>query len=201
MYVKDYFISSSCYWILIMLVFRLLVWVNLFFAVIVIFSSNVLYSILSLVFLIVTGSLVLLVLEIEFLSFIIMLLYIGAISVLFLFVVMMLQLNKNNSKYLKMSLLSADGVLYKLFGLKLIFLGYYLNQKVSSVIHFISFQFTTFYYGSSYSVTNSFLVGGDSIIFLSLFTQKYYFFVLVGFILLFAMVGSIVLCLNQKNVD
>jgi NADH:ubiquinone oxidoreductase subunit 6 (subunit J) len=100
-----------------------------------------------------------------------------------------------------MSLLSADGILYMLFGLKLLFLGYYLNQKVSSVINSISFQFTTFYSGSSYSVTNPFLVGGDSIIFLSLFTQKYYFFILVGFILLFAMVGSIVLCLNQKNVD
>ena len=73
-------------------------WFNYFFAVMVIFSRNALYSILSLVFLIVTGSCFLLLLEIEFLSFIILLLYIGAISVLFLFVVMMLRLGKTNSK-------------------------------------------------------------------------------------------------------
>ena len=73
-------------------------WFNYFFAVMVIFSRNALYSILSLVFLIVTGSCFLLLLEIEFLSFIILLLYIGAISALFLFVVMMLQLGKTNSK-------------------------------------------------------------------------------------------------------
>jgi NADH:ubiquinone oxidoreductase subunit 6 (subunit J) len=38
----------------------------------------------------------------------------------------------------------------------------------------------------------------DAIIFLSLFTQKFYFFVLVGIILLFAMIGSIALCVKQK---
>jgi NADH-quinone oxidoreductase subunit J len=184
-----------------MLIFKFLVGVNLFFAVMVIFSSKVLYSILSLVFLIITGCLVLLVLEIEFLSFIIMLLYIGAIAVLFLFVVMMLQLNKNNSKYLKMSFLSTGGILYLLFGLKFIFFSFYLNKKLSNFIYLFSYKFTSFHYDSSYSFVNSLLVGGDSILFLSLFTQKYYFFVVVGVILLFAMVGSIVLCVNQTDVD
>ena len=42
------------------------------------------------------------------------------------------------------------------------------------------------------------LLGGDSIIFLNLFTQKYYFFLTVGFILLFAMVGAIALCIRKK---
>lgn len=167
----------------------------------VIFSSNVLYSILSLVFLIVTGCFVLLVLEVEFLSFIIMLLYIGAIAVLFLFVVMMLQLNKNNAKQLKMSFLGADGILYLLFGFKCIFFIFYLNQKLSSFISLFSYQFTTFQHEGSYSFVNSLLVGGDSLIFLSLFTQKYYFFVLVGIILLFSMVGSIILCINQTDSD
>jgi NADH:ubiquinone oxidoreductase subunit 6 (subunit J) len=165
----------------------------------VIFSTNVLNSILSLVFLIVTGGCILLVLDIEFLSFIIMLLYIGAIAVLFLFVVMMLQLNKNNSKYLKMSFLSTDGVLYLLFGLKIFFFAFYLNKKLSCFISLFSYQFTNFHYDSNYCFVNFLLVGGDSIAFLGLFTQKYYFFILVGIILLFAMVGSIVLCINQTD--
>jgi NADH:ubiquinone oxidoreductase subunit 6 (subunit J) len=167
----------------------------------VIFSNSVLYSVLSLVFFIVTGCLVLLVLDIEFISFIIILLYVGAISVLFLFVVMMLQLNKNNSKYLQMSFLSSDGILYTMFAFKLFFFSVYLNRKLSSFIGLLSYQYTTFYYESSYSFVNSIFIGGDSILFLSLFTQKYIFFLLVGTILLFAMVGSIILCINKTNVN
>jgi len=167
----------------------------------VIFSSNVLYSILSLVFLIVTGGLVLIVLNIEFLSFIIMLLYIGAIAVLFLFVVMMLRLDKNNSKYIKMSFLSADGILYALFGLKISFFIFYLNQKLSNFVNLFSYQFTIFQSDSIYEFANPVLIGGDSIVFLSLFTQKYYFFFLIGIILLFAMVGAIILCVNQVETD
>lgn len=166
----------------------------------VIFSTSILSSVLSLVFLIITGGFILLILEIEFLSFIIMLLYIGAVAVLFLFVILMLQLNKNHSKYLKMSFLSTDGILYLLFGLKIVFLIFYLNKKLSCFISAFSYQFTTFDY-DSYSFVDFLLIGGDSIIFLGLFTQKYYFLILVGIILLFAMVGSIVLCVSQIDLD
>jgi NADH-quinone oxidoreductase subunit J len=182
-----------------MLALRLLVWVNLLFAVIIIFSSNVLYSILSLVFLVITGCSILILLEMEFLPFIIMLLYIGAVSVLFLFVVMMLQMNKNNSKNLKMSFLSVDGLLYLLLTFKFIILGHSLNQGLSSLVSVVSYQFTTYYYETYYTLTSSLLISGDSMVFLSLFTQKYYFFILMGIILLFTMVGSIVLCLPQKS--
>lgn len=178
-----------------MLVLRLLVWVNLFFAVIVIFSSNFLYSILSLVFLVISGCFVLIILEMEFLPFIIMLLYIGAVSVLFLFVVMMLQTNKNNYQIISMSFLAADGVLYLLLTLKFVILSFLLNQGLSSLVSVVSYQFTTYYYEACYKVTSSQLIGGDSVFFLSLFTQKYYFFILIGIIILFTMVGSIVLCL------
>lgn len=167
----------------------------------VIFSSNVLNSILSLVFLIVTGGFILIILEIEFLSFIIILLYIGAIAVLFLFVVMMLQLNKNTSKYLKMSFLSSDGVLYLLVGFKIFFFIFYLNQKLTDFVSLFSYQFYTAHYDTNYTFVNFLLVGGDSVLFLGLFSQKYYFFILVGIILLFAMVGSIVLCINKRDSD
>ena len=182
-----------------MLFFKFLVWLNIFFAVMVIFSSSVLYSILSLVFFILTSAFILLVLEVEFLSFVIMLLYIGAISVLFLFVVVMLQLNKNDSKMIKMSFLSADGILYFLFGFKLFVFILYFNMKVSNFISLFSYQTIMFNYDISYSLVSPLMIGGDSIIFLSLFTQKYFFFILIGVILLFSMVGSIILCIHQSS--
>ena len=182
-----------------MYILKMLMWFNFFFAVMVIFSRNALYSILSLVFLIVTGSCFLLLLEIEFLSFIILLLYIGAISVLFLFVVMMLQLGKTNSKMIQMSFLSADGVLYILFLFKLIFFIFYFNLKISNFISLFSYEFNNFNHNMYYSFSTPLMIGGDSIIFLNLFTQKYLFFILIGIILLFSMVGSIVLCVNQPE--
>ena len=50
-----------------------------------------------------------------------------------------------------------------------------------------------------YSFSTPLMIGGDSIIFLNLFTQKYVFFILIGIILLFSMIGSIVLCVNQPE--
>ena len=69
-----------------------------FFATMVIFCQNSLYSILSLVFTIVGSCYILFSLQVEFLTFLLLLIYIGAITVLFLFVVMMLQLHQDSHK-------------------------------------------------------------------------------------------------------
>jgi NADH:ubiquinone oxidoreductase subunit 6 (subunit J) len=66
----------------------------LFFATMVIFSTNSLYSIFSLIILIVGAIFILFSLKIEFLSFILLLIYIGALVVLFLFIIMMLDIHK-----------------------------------------------------------------------------------------------------------
>lgn len=163
----------------------------------VIFSRNALYSILSLVFLIVTGSCILLLLEVEFLSFVILLLYVGAIAVLFLFVVMMLQLSKPHSKMIQMSFLSADGILYFLFLFKLLFFIFYFNLKLSTFISLFSYSFNIFNSDNYYSFSDPLMICGDSIIFIIIFTQKYFFLIIVGLILLFSMIGSIVLCIQD----
>ena len=77
-----------------MLFYNLISICNCFFATIVIFSRDPLYSIISLVCFIVSSCLILFLLKIEFLTFILLLIYIGAISVLFLFIVMMLDLGR-----------------------------------------------------------------------------------------------------------
>ena len=165
----------------------------------VIFSSNALYSILSLVFIIISGCFILFLLEIEFLSFIILLLYIGAIAVLFLFVVMMIQLNKNDSKKCNVSFLSSDGLFYIVFGVKFFYFMLYFNSQLSNSISLFSFQFLKSYSVINYSFIDPLMIYGDSVIFLSIFTQKYFLFVLVAIILLFAMIGSILLCVQDNN--
>ena len=97
----------------------ILIW-NFFFATMVSFCRNSLYSIISLVFLIVGCCFILFYLEVEFLTFILLLIYIGALSVLFLFVVMMLKLDQSekqsNSKF---TTFSKNYLLYAILGLKL----------------------------------------------------------------------------------
>jgi len=64
----------------------------------IIFCRNSLYSIISFIFLIIGSCFILFSLNVEFLIFILLLIYIGAISVLFLFVVMMLHLDEIEKK-------------------------------------------------------------------------------------------------------
>jgi NADH:ubiquinone oxidoreductase subunit 6 (subunit J) len=71
----------------------------------VILNRNSIYSVISLIVLILGSCCILFLMKIEFLTFIILLIYIGAISVIFLFLIMMLNLNKqelkNKKKWLK----------------------------------------------------------------------------------------------------
>jgi len=98
-----------------MFIFKFFVWVVLFFAALVIFSTNALYSILSLAFTVLSTCAILFLLEVEFLSFILILLYTGAITVLFLFVVMMVRLNVDKATEFNIMLSFSNGILFILF--------------------------------------------------------------------------------------
>ena len=65
---------------------------SLFCAIMVIYAQNPLWSILSFIATIIGSAFILFFLQIEFLTFILLLVYIGAIAILFLFLVMMLEL-------------------------------------------------------------------------------------------------------------
>ena len=73
------------------------------------------------------------------------------------------------------------------------------NQQQSTAITLFFYQFLNYSSVLNYTSINNLLVSGDSVIFLSIFTQKYFLFILISIILLFAMVGSIVLCIQEKN--
>mgnify|MGYP006131181271 CR=1 FL=1 len=119
----------------------ILIW-NFFFATMVSFCRNSLYSIISLVFLIVGCCFILFYLEVEFLTFILLLIYIGALSVLFLFVVMMLKLDQSekqsNSKF---TTFSTNYLLSAILSLKL-FCITFLSLFGKKILFCIIFGFT-----------------------------------------------------------
>ena len=182
-----------------MILFKFFVCFTFFFAATVVFSSIPFYSILGLIGIILNGCFILFLLRVEFLAFILLLLYIGAIAVLFLFVVMMLQSSTENSQKLNISWISSSGVLYSVFCIKLFYFLFYFNGQLSTAITLFSYQFLNYSSVLNYTSINNLLVSGDSVIFLSIFTQKYFLFILISIILLFAMVGSIVLCIQEKK--
>jgi len=161
--------------------------------------QNALYSIISLVFLIVLSCCILFILNIEFLAFILLLIYIGAITVLFLFVVMMLELDKIEKKS-KINF-SKFYVIYFIVYFKLFFFILFFSKKLCLSLSFFSYEFIG--YNNDLNIFSQFLINerNDTIVFLSLFSQKFVFFLVIGFSLLFSMVGSIALCLikNFKN--
>jgi NADH-quinone oxidoreductase subunit J len=170
------------------MVFNILLTLIFYFATLVIFCNSLVYNILSLVFLIVGSCLILLVLRVEFLAFIFLLVYIGAITVLFVFIVLMLQLNSSELGQIQKFYFYIYSLLYAMFAVKLNIYLHFFIKKLCILIDFFSYEFTMF------NEIAGLVISGDSIIFLNIFTQNYFIFLIVGIILLFSMVGSISLC-------
>jgi NADH:ubiquinone oxidoreductase subunit 6 (subunit J) len=166
----------------------------------VIFCRNSLYSIISLVFLIIGCCFILFSLKVEFLTLILLLIYIGAISVLFLFIVMMLKLN-NIEKQLNSNFnrFSKNYLIYTLLSIKLSCFILFFNKNLSFSLSFFSFEFLKQNKDINNSALFLFENQNDSLLFLSLFNQNFLFFIVIGFILLFSMIGSISLCLIKNK--
>ena len=178
----------------------LIIW-NCFFASLVILNRNSLYSIISLIFVITGSCFMLFSLEIEFLAFILMLIYIGAISILFLFIIMMLKLNKEEIHKNLYFALSSKYYIYILILLKIILFLFHFNKKLSLSLDNFSYEFLKYNDDLNIFSTKLFQIENDILIFFNIFTQKYLFFLIVGFILLFSMIGSISLCLKKKSLS
>jgi NADH-quinone oxidoreductase subunit J len=105
----------------------------------VVFSKNSLHSIISIILVFITASCLLFVVECEFLALLFLVIYVGAIAVLFLFVVMMLDLNtlatyqKSNNKYLIFAVPVAISFLY--FVRKIVSLNYESNSYNNNLVY------------------------------------------------------------------
>lgn len=164
----------------------------------IIISKNAITSVLYLICVFLLSALCFLLMGAEFLSVLLVIIYIGAISILFLFVIMMLNLRivevySSLINYFPIGCLL--GLLFFLFFFYLIKLdfnifaiNYYNNNLLE--LNFIS---NTLIYSSN----NLFLIGD------LLYNSYAYLLIYVALILLLAMLGSMVLTLdnNYHNVQ
>ena len=151
----------------------------------VILFKNPVYSAISLILSFITSAALWLLLQAEFLSIVLILVYVGAVMVLFLFVVMMLNIDDvmRTSKFNKMAPFA-------------LFIGLIVVAELITLIWFRSDQF------SMVSVATGVLDSGVSntkLLGTTLFTDYLYLFEIAGFILLLAIIVSISLTMRRRE--
>ena len=153
-------------------------------AVMVIVSRNPVHSVLFLILAFVNASGLFILLGAEFLAMILIVIYVGAVAVLFLFVIMMLdvdfaELRAGFLEYLPLGLLIGAIFLAELL---LVAGGWVINPTISKTI-------TAPIPGN---ISNTEALG------MVLYTQYVHYFQLAAMVLLVAMIGAIVLTLRHK---
>ena len=153
-------------------------------AVMVIVSRNPVHSVLFLILAFVNASGLFVLLGAEFLAMILIVVYVGAVAVLFLFVIMMLdvdfsELREGFLEYMPIGLVIGGVFLFEL----LLTVGFWvINPATSKAITA----------AIPSNVSNTEALG------LVLYTRYIHYFQLAGMVLLVAMIGAIVLTLRHK---
>ncbi|WP_426442835.1 NADH-quinone oxidoreductase subunit J [Bradyrhizobium genosp. P] len=153
-------------------------------AVMVIVSRNPVHSVLFLILAFVNASGLFVLMGAEFLGMMLIVVYVGAVAVLFLFVIMMLdvdfvELREGFIQYLPVGIV-IGGIF--MFELLLVVGAWVINPTVTKTI---TAAIPT-------NVTNTEALG------LVLYTKYIHYFQLAGMVLLVAMIGAIVLTLRHK---
>jgi NADH-quinone oxidoreductase subunit J len=155
-------------------------------AVMVIAAKNPVHSVLFLILAFVNAAGLFVLLGAEFLAMILVVVYVGAVAVLFLFVVMMLDVDFAELKQGVLQYLPVGLLIGGIFLAELLFvagawvIGPGIPQAIASPIPPID------------KIPNTEAIG------LVLYTRYVYFFEAAGLILLVAMIGAIVLTLRHK---
>jgi NADH-quinone oxidoreductase subunit J len=185
-------------------------------AIFVIYSKNAVYSVffLILVFSSITG--LLLISEIEFLSIMLIIIYIGAITVLFLFVVMMLDINvinndvDNNFGYIPIIFLITSIFFFETFLMfsKVLSSYNFIIEKIYLKLNYSAytsiFPKLPFSYEYKDLVYKQWLNKLDNITNIETLGQVLYtyyaiFLLIAGIILLIALIGAVTLTLKERK--
>lgn len=163
----------------------------IFSALMVISSKNPIHSILFLILVFLNSTGLLMLLGIEFLAIMFVIVYVGAIAILFLFVVMMLnikiiELNENMTRFIPIG-----GLIGLLFFLQLYLVYDHDLMKLSEFIN-NPLNAQLFWDKNIVNLTNIQIMGE------SLYTVYFYPFLIASLILLVAMIGAIVLTLHSQ---
>ena len=170
--------------IVVNLLFYLFAFIMIASAFMVILSRNPVHSVLFLILCFFNSAGIFLILGAEFLAFILVIVYVGAVAVLFLFVVMMLDVEFKS--------MTSTVISYLPIGMTI------------GVIVLAELMLVLFTWKRDYSVTDNLSITSDKlysnteIIGLVLYTDNILFFQLAGLILLASMIGAIVLTVNHR---
>jgi NADH-quinone oxidoreductase subunit J len=168
------------------LFFYLFAGVTVASAAMVILSRNPVHSVLFLILAFVNAAGLFVLIGAEFLAWILIIVYVGAVAVLFLFVVMMLDVDFAELRQGFINYLPIGGVigLILFFELATVLTGWVIGPDVGKAI--------TAPIPAADQISNTQALG------LVLYTRYVYFFQAAGIILLVAMIGAIVLTLQHK---
>lgn len=161
-------------------------------AILVIRSKNAIHSVLFLILVFINMTGLLLLSKVDFLAIMLIIIYVGAIAILFLFVVMMLNipiLNQNideKLEYLPISLF---------IGFIFFFETFFLFKEIYITKPIIFNNYEYYIWVSFLDNTMNTQTLGQI-----LYTYYAFYFLLAGFILLIALIGAVVLTLRQKKV-
>ena len=152
-------------------------------ALLVITSKNPVNSVIFLIFSFFNAAGIFLIAGAEFLALIMLIVYVGAVAVLFLFVVMMLDLNfeelNKKTKFIRTGIVTASILI-----IEMLVLFFYYPEEQSFIINQDS---------NSNGLTNTEIIGSK------IYTEHFYHFQIAGLILLVAMIGAIVLTLRHRD--
>ena len=168
------------------IIFYIVSFITIFSCFLVVFSSNSVHSVLFLIFTFFNVAVVFLLSQAEFLAMTLIIVYVGAVAVLFLFVVMMLNINEVLVKEGFLKYFPFGLLLISIFFLELVFVfkdTQLQEQKITSM-----------------NISNLIESGNQNTeaIGLFLYTDFFIVFQISGFLLLVAMIGAIVLAKNEN---
>jgi len=166
-----------------------------FFKLLVVFSvfmvihvANPIHSVLFLILVFCNCAGMVLLLKAEFLAMVFVVVYVGAIAVLFLFVVMMLNIKTVEINYSVLSYLPLGGLLAIAISMQLYYVVYNSFENISLHYDYINWIDVV------NSITNIEVLGS------LLYTYYFDLFLIGGMILLVAMLGAIVLTLVHRKI-
>ena len=168
------------------LVFYIISSITVFSCLSVVFSSNPVHSVLFLIFTFFNVAVLFLISNAEFLAMTLIIVYVGAVAVLFLFVVMMLNINEVLIKEGFLKYFPFGFILITIFLLELFFVfkDITLKNTTSSKMNISELL--------NNGNTNTESIG------MFLYTDFFIVFQISGFLLLVAMIGAIVLAKNEN---